>query len=131
MNKRETAILDLILLVSVAQLALIACTHKPVSFKQDITPILTNTCGECHTAPDGFGYRKTGLEVSSYEALMKGTMYGPVIIAGDSRRSILNKMIEGRAGEMQKLMHEDGRKGISQEEIMTLRIWVDEGALNN
>lgn len=68
--------------------------------------------------------------MNSYDNLMQGTYYGSVIVAGDSRRSILNKMVEGRAGKMQSILHEQG-KDIPDTEIELLRLWVDQGALNN
>lgn len=109
----------------------IACTHQQVSFEKDVTPILESNCTGCHTAPYGYGYRKTGLQLNSYSSLMQGTVYGSVIVAGDSQRSILNKLIEGRAGEMLKLMHENDLDTPTQEEITIIRDWVDQGALNN
>ncbi|MCK5394861.1 MAG: hypothetical protein KAJ32_02665 [Gammaproteobacteria bacterium] len=69
--------------------------------------------------------------METYDSLMQGTIYGPVIIAGDSRRSILNKLIEGRTGNMQKILHKDDNEGITKKEIETIKVWVDEGALNN
>jgi hypothetical protein len=62
---------------------------------------------------------------------MKGTYYGPVIIAGDSRRSILNKLLEGRAGNLQNILHENGKTNITENDVKTIRDWVDDGALNN
>ena len=69
--------------------------------------------------------------MGSYHSLMKGTFYGPVVIAGDSRRSILNKLLEGRAGSLQKILHDNGNEGITKVEVETIKVWVDEGALDN
>lgn len=107
-----------------------ACVYQQVSYKQDITPILDRNCNECHMAPNGYGYRSTGLKMDSYDSLIQGTIYGPIVVAGDSRRSILNKLVEGRAGSNQSNLHGD-KEGISSEEIELLKIWVDQGALNN
>ncbi len=107
-----------------------ACANQQVSYQRDITPILDNKCNGCHIEPQGYGYRVTGLRMDSYDSLMQGTIYGPVILAGDSRRSILNKLIEGRAGKMKKNLHGE-EKAITSEEIEVLKIWVDQGALNN
>lgn len=108
----------------------IACTNQLVSYSQDIEPILKDKCIKCHTPPDGIGYKKTGLKMTSYNSLMEGTIYGPVIHAGDSRRSIINMLIEGRAGKLQQILHDDGTT-LSKEEIMLLKQWVDQGALHN
>ena len=107
-----------------------ACANQQVSYQRDITPILDNKCNGCHMAPQGYGYRVTGLETDSYDSLMQGTIYGPVILAGDSRRSIFNKLVEGRAGKMQKNLHGE-EEAITSEEIEILKAWVNQGALNN
>jgi len=107
-----------------------ACTMQKVSYKVDIEPILNDKCISCHTPPNGIGYKATGLKLFSYESLMKGTMYGPVVLAGDSQRSIINMLVEGRAGKLQQIMHKEG-KVLSAEEIMLLKGWVDQGALHN
>lgn len=111
--------------------ALPACALQQVSYKEDIHPILDSNCNGCHIAPYGYGYQKTGLDMSTYHSLMKGTIYGPVVIVGDSRRSILNKLVEGRAGNLQKILHDAENEEITQKEVETIRDWVDEGALNN
>ena len=109
---------------------LVACATQQISYQQDVVPILQGRCVECHTAPEGSGYKATGLRLDSYEALMQGTVYGPVIIEGDSRRSILNMLVEGRAGKLQRMPHEQG-EGLSDEQIKILSDWVNQGARNN
>ena len=108
----------------------INCATQKVSFQQDIAPILQNRCTMCHSPPGGSGYQATGLRLDSYEALMEGTIYGPVIISGDSRRSILNMLVEGRAGKQQRMPHNEG-EGLSEQQIKLLADWVNQGALNN
>ena len=107
-----------------------ACAYQQVSYEQDITPIFARNCNSCHMAPNGYGYRSIGLRMDSYDSLIQGTIYGRIVVAGDSRRSILNKLVEGRAGSKRGNLHGD-KKGISSEEIELLKIWVDQGALNN
>jgi hypothetical protein len=68
--------------------------------------------------------------MSSYQSLMQGTFYGPVIVAGDSRRSILNMLVEGRAGKLQRMPHNE-KDGLSKKQVRILRDWVDQGALDN
>ena len=66
----------------------------------------------------------------SYDALMQGTVYGPIIYAGDSRRSILNMLVEGRAGKMQRMPHKE-EEALSEAQIEILKNWVNQGALDN
>jgi len=107
-----------------------ACTMHQVSYQTDIRPILNDKCITCHTPPNGIGYKATGLKLYSYESLMSGTIYGPVVRAGDSQRSIINMLVEGRAGKLQQVMHDEGKE-LSNAEIMLFKRWVDQGALHN
>ena len=69
--------------------ALGACSRAepPVSFAKDVQPVLNARCGACHV-PGQPGYEASGLSTASYEALMKGTKFGPVVVAGDALSSI-------------------------------------------
>jgi hypothetical protein len=103
--------------------------ERTVSFRYNVQPVLRSNCLECHSPPNGEGYLKTGLSMVTYEDLMHGTIYGSVIVPGNSRHSILNMLVEGRAGPSMRMPH--GRKPLSTAEIEVLRIWVDQGAINN
>ena len=104
-------------------------TKKTVSYSQEVVPVLQKYCYECHL-PGGQGEQASGLNMSSYESLMKGTKFGPVIKAGDSLSSTLAILVEGRADPSIKMPH-GNRQGLSIEEIKTLRSWIDQGAKNN
>ena len=106
------------------------CATQQVSYQDDVAPILESRCIKCHVSPDGVGYRATGLELGSYESLMQGTAYGQVIVAGDSRRSMLNMLVEGRAGKQQRMPHYED-DALEPDQIETLRQWVNQGALDN
>jgi uncharacterized membrane protein len=105
-------------------------TQRVVGYQNDISPILHNKCQQCHLPPSGEGYIKTGLNMATYETLMNGTVFGKVIIPGDSKRSVINKLAEGRAGELMRMPHGDAKK-MTEAEIELLRLWVDQGALKN
>ena len=105
-------------------------TERVISFQSDIDPILYKKCQQCHLPPDGAGYVQTGLNMESYDTLMKGTVFGTVIIAGDSKRSVINKLVEGRAGEMMRMPHGDAKR-LTAEEVEFFKLWVEQGALNN
>ena len=100
-----------------------------ISFRNNVQPILRSHCLECHSPPDGEGYVKTGLSLATYEDLMHGTIYGSVIVSGDSQHSIFNMLVEGRAGPSMRMPH--GRTPLNTGEIEILRLWVEQGALNN
>ena len=109
---------------------LTSCDTHNVSYQHDIAPVLESQCIECHSSPDGSAYRAIGLELDSYDGVIKGSIYGPIIIAGDSRRSILNMLVEGRAGR-RECMPEQSRQGLSDEQIGLFSNWVNQGALKN
>lgn len=122
------------LLACIATLLVVSCdggdkTQPKVSYTSDIVPILEQHCLDCHL-PDTPGQLASGLDMSSYESLMKGTRFGPVIKAGDSLSSTLVILVEGRADPSIKMPHGD-RPSLSAAEIKTLRQWIDQGAAKN
>lgn len=102
---------------------------KTVSFANAVFPILQANCQSCHLPPDGAGYSKSGLNMESYATLMKGTKFGPIIIAKDSFTSALVMLIEGRADPSIRMPH--GKDPLAQKDIATIKTWIDQGALNN
>jgi hypothetical protein len=119
------------LAIGIIVLLLSGCVSEEsrISYRVNVQPILRSHCIECHSPPNGEGYVKTGLSLASYDDLMHGTMYGPVIERGDSQHSILNMLVEGRAGPSMRMPH--GRTPLNTGEIEILRLWVEQGALNN
>ena len=116
----------------VVPLFLTACgNEKPatMSYVQDIQPILQEHCIECHHQT-GSGFLASGLDMSSYQNLMKGTKFGPVIKAGDSISSTLVILVEGRADPSLKMPH-GGRAPLTLEQTKKLRLWIDQGARQN
>ncbi len=110
-------------------LVMLACSEQSVvSFSQDVKPILDKNCIACHRS-GGEGEIASGLNMSSYEGLMKGTKFGPMVIAGDVEGSNLLVLIEGRADPSIRMPH--GKKPISKADIQTIRLWIEQGARNN
>jgi hypothetical protein len=107
-----------------------ACERTPqVSYAKDVVPILEKHCKACHS-PGEAGYVVSGFELESYETLMKGTQFGPVVLPGDPLTSVLVMLLEGRADPSLKMPH-GGATAPSPEEILTIRRWVEQGAKNN
>ena len=118
-------------LVLFFQAVITGCQTQPkVSYSQDVYPILARNCIECHRPPDGKGFVKTGLNMESYETLMAGTFYGPVIVPGDSRKSILNMLIEQRADDSMRMPH-NSNEPLKDHEVRLVQLWVRQGAHNN
>lgn len=100
-----------------------------ISYKNDVFPILHDYCLNCHE-PGGKGYEKSGLDMSTYQSLMKGTNFGTVIEPGDSFTSILIELVEGRAHPSIKMPY-GMSGGLAKDKIETLKKWVQQGAKNN
>jgi mono/diheme cytochrome c family protein len=113
---------------ALAVLSLAACAPSGVSYNKDVQPILTKNCSECH-APGGQGFLASGLDTTSYQALMQGGKFGPLVKPGDALTSTLNMLIEGRAHSSIRMPH--GREKLPDKDIETLKVWVNEGAKNN
>lgn len=103
-----------------------ALAAEEVSYRLDVEPILQSRCVSCHEK-DGDGLKTSGLDLSSYEGLMKGTKYGPIVVPGEPLVSNLNVLVEGRANV--RMPHNQRPLLKAQQEI--LRDWVKQGAKNN
>lgn len=101
----------------------------PVSYKETITPLLTEHCGRCHEN-GGIGTQQSGLAMDSYEQLMQGTRLGAVIHPGDPAGSTLMALVESRTDPAIR-MPIDGHNPLSADEVSELRQWIKEGAPNN
>ena len=102
--------------------------EEPVSFSEDIQPILQVRCTVCHQ-PGGDGLEKSGLDMTSYEGLMKGTKHGPMITPGDPVTSNLVVLLDGKADKSLQMPH--GKKKLSTCDRDLIRKWIKQGAKNN
>lgn len=101
---------------------------QEASFAEDVLPVLNFRCTECHQ-PGGDGFEISGLDLTSYEGVMAGTKFGPMIIPGNWLESNLLAVIEHRTDK--KLWMPHNRKPLSKCEILLLRFWVLQGAKDN
>ncbi|HFE32327.1 MAG TPA: hypothetical protein ENJ17_03345 [Gammaproteobacteria bacterium] len=128
---RKAALIHAVAVSSVVLLA--GCSKEPeelpVSFNKDVMPILQEHCSECHL-PGGEGEVASGLDLSSYDGVMKGTKFGAIVRPGDSTSSTISILIEGRADPSINMPHGD-RPPLSKEETDTIAKWINQGAKNN
>jgi Planctomycete cytochrome C len=104
-----------------------ACAQRAkTSFSEDITPIFKGYCISCHQ-PGGQGYEASGLDLTSYDGVMKGTKFGPMVIPGQPDNSNLYILISGRA----KISMPFGHKQIPSCLQDIVYSWIFEGAQNN
>lgn len=126
-------------------LATSACSQRTVSYKKDVQPILQSNCGTCHS-DKGVGYEVSGFSVASYSALMKGTKYGAVIVAGHSKQSNLVWLLEHGAHpgiNMPKICQRMGvpadkctaatsfARELPKSKVQEIARWIDQGARDN
>ena len=104
-----------------------ACAQQAkMSFAEDIAPILKGWCVSYHQ-PGGEGYKESGLDLTSYEGLMKGTKFGPMVIPGQPDNSNLMVLIEGNA----KIRMPFGHKALPSCLRNNIWSWIFQGAKSN
>jgi len=101
---------------------------EKVSFSEDIYPIIQIRCLECHK-PDGDGYKKSGLDLRTYQGLMKGTKFGPMIVPGNAFLSNLVVLIDGRAAPGLRMPHNKKKLSICERQL--IKRWINQGAKDN
>ncbi len=104
--------------------------QQRVSFSGDILPLLKWRCSSCHQ-PGGEGYEKSGLDLTSYAGVMKGTKFGPMVIPGDPDSSNLMHLLDWPAHVSPQLRMPHGKTKLSICDRDAIRTWIGEGAQNN
>jgi len=123
MKRLATSVFVLTCLTGASALA----KEPPVSFQDDVMPILQIRCLMCHQ-PGGEGFEKSGFDLRTYDSLMKGTRFGPMVIPGDADTSNLMVLIDGKAKGIQ-MPH--GKRKLSICDRDLIRTWIRDGAKNN
>ena len=98
---------------------LAAQTAPKVTFAQDVAPLLSAKCLQCH----GLAEPMANLDLKSREGALKGGQHGPAIVPGNAAASNLYRHV---AGLEQPRMPLGGK--LSEEEIAALKAWIDAGA---
>jgi hypothetical protein len=101
---------------------------QKITYAEDVAPILEKHCTACHVTGQK-GTEESGLVLDSYETLMKGSQFGPVIDPGSATSSSLYILISGKTELTVSMPH--GRNPLATEEIDTIRVWIDNGAIEN
>jgi hypothetical protein len=122
--------------ISMLCVALTGCDRQ-VSYSADVQPILDNYCIQCHSGA-GEGEAASGLAVDDYDAVMKGTKFGKVVVPGSSMSSSLYLVVSDKTDpKIHMPPHHDeslaeGRGfALSRTNIETIAAWIDQGAKNN
>ncbi len=95
------------------------------SYAKDIQPIFTQYCVRCH----GQNVAENGLRMDSYEGVMKGTQFGPVVVPGAPGSSTLVYLIQGISSEKIAMPHQQPQ--LTPNRIQNIVYWVQAGAKND
>ncbi len=95
-------------------------TGGTLDFEKHILPILENKCTTCHSGSN----KKGRLDLSSYDALLKGGKHGVAMVAGKPETSLMIQL----AGKTQKpAMPPEDDEPLTPEELAILKAWVAQG----
>ena len=106
----------------------VCAASEKASFKDDVMPIFVGRCFGCHK-PGGEGNERSGLDLSTYEGVMKGTKMGKMVIPGDPDGSNLMWLLDWRGAPETHMPQ--GKKKLSVCDRDAIRTWIREGAKNN
>jgi hypothetical protein len=117
-------------IITLTAAALIAgCESEPekpkISYAANVAPILEYYCQDCHM-PGQEGAKQSGFLVDSYESVMNGTKFGQVVVPGSAESSTLYRLVAGKADPSIQMPHK--KQSLTQEEIDTIKLWIDQGA---
>ena len=95
---------------------------KPVSFINDVAPILKENCFACHDAK-----KKSGkFEMTTYEKILAGGANGEQIVAGKPKESEFHPLIV--TAEQPRMPPRDKGEAVPKEKAAVVEQWIKEGA---
>ena len=108
-----------IFLSTLFALSLNAADEKTVSFFNDVVPIFKKSCNGCHHP----GKLKGQLDLTTYDAAIKGGKNGALVKVGDPKGSVLMDEITGEEPSMPK----EGDP-LTKDELALIEKWIAQGA---
>lgn len=101
-----------------------AAQDKPVSYKENVAPVIKKYCGGCHGDQNPRPVAR--LVLTTPKGIQTGGVSGKIIKDKNSKESLL---IIRLRGEGNKQMMPPGRgEKLSKEQVDTIARWIDEGA---
>ena len=106
-----------------------ASTRQGVTYAADIQPIFAKSCYPCHGPKTPKPKGKLRLDTS--ELALKGGEDGPVLVAGNSAKSVMVAQV-AQVGDPDDYMPPPKNKAnagpLTKEQIGLIRAWIDQGA---
>lgn len=96
----------------------------PVSYSDEIVPILESKCLGCH----GAALAENRLDMESVAAMLKGGKRGPALVAGKADASLIFQMAAHRIEPVMPPRDKKDHKPLSPDELGLLKLWIDAGA---
>jgi hypothetical protein len=104
-------------------------TKQGVTYAADIQPIFEKSCYPCHSPK--MAKPKGKLRLDTLELLLKGGEDGPILVSGDSAKSVVVAMISHQGDPddyMPPPKNKDHIQPLTKEQIGLIRAWIDQGA---
>ena len=105
--------------------ATILSAQTRVDFQRDVRPILSDNCFLCH-GPDA-STRKVNLRLDVHDEAIVPRHNGAPIVPGKPEQSLLYKKIT-EADPARRMPPISSHKTLSEAQIATLRMWIEQGA---
>ena len=106
----------------------VCAAEAQTTFSEDVFPIFKGRCVDCHQ-PGAEGFEKSGLDLTTYAGVMKGTKFGAMVIPRDPDSSNLVWLLDWRAKPEVRMPH--GKKKLSTCDRDAIRTWIRQGAKDN
>ena len=106
------------------------CGRKPVSYREQIQPILNNHCITCHGAENPSGK----INLTSFETLMNSrTIHGkkPLIVSGDAAQSWLYILARTNQPHVRMPPDTSAQKALPEDDVQLIGKWIMQGAKDN
>src|SRR5687767_8884298 len=116
-------VIGLLMIASSASALVAAEPGGKVDFANDVQPILTAQCVECH----GPKKQENGLRLDHGSALVRGGDSGPAVVAGKSGDSLLIQAVLGTSDGVSQMPLK--KPPLGEKEVAVLRRWIDGGAI--
>jgi WD40 repeat protein/mono/diheme cytochrome c family protein len=96
----------------------------PVSFINDVAPILKESCFGCHGAKNPKGK----LDMTRYDSLRKGGTKDDPIVAGQPDDSYLIDVLTAPDSDKKRMPPKDNADRLPKEQVAVIERWIKEGA---
>jgi len=103
-----------------------AAQQRTIDFRRDVRPILSNHCFQCH-GPDA-AHREAGLRLDLRSGVLGEDGQGAVVVPGRPEASELFSRITTHDATL-RMPPADAGKPLSDQQIATIRRWIEEGAV--